>query len=98
MRSLPPRAPPAERSWLVVKLRDVLFLKPDELERAWPFFLLYLLLFSAFAVADGVSVALFVKQVGAGHLPFVYALTALANLALVGGYVLWTERIGGTRM
>ena len=82
----------------MVKLRELLFLKVSELERAWPFFLLYLLLFCAFSVADGVSVALFIKQVGAGHLPFAYSLTAIANLILIGGYVLWTERIGSTRM
>src|SRR5262249_52592272 len=75
-----------------------LFLRPGELARAWPFFGLYLLLFGAFTLADGLSLALFVKQAGAAQLPRSYALTAAANLVLIGGYVLVAERLGGARM
>src|SRR6266436_349585 len=64
----------------------MLFLKPGELGRAWPFFICYLLLFCAFSVADGLSQALFVKRVGVAGLPLYYGVTAVA------------ERIGGLWM
>jgi hypothetical protein len=51
-------------------LRKLLFLRPGELDRARPFFLLYLLLFTAFSIADALSVSLFVTQVGSERLPF----------------------------
>jgi hypothetical protein len=82
----------------VRRLGELLFLKPGELGRAWPFFACYLLLFCAFSVADGLSQALFVKRVGVGSLPLYYAVTAAANLVLIGGYVLVAERAGGLRM
>jgi ATP/ADP translocase len=62
-----------------------------------PFFGVYLLLFGAFTVADGVSLALFVQDVGAGALPSYYAVTAMANVVLIGGYVLVAERLGSLR-
>ena len=82
----------------MITLRELLFLRPGELGRAWPFFLLYLLLFSAFSIADGVSVSLFVMQVGAGSLPLCYAVIAVANLVLIAGYVVLSERIGSAHL
>src|SRR6266545_2900442 len=82
----------------VRSVSELLYLKPGELGRAWPFFLFYLLLFGAFSVADGVSLALFVKRVGADRLPLYYAITAIANVVLIGGYVWVAERVGGQRM
>src|SRR4051794_40446706 len=74
-----------------------LFLKPGEFARAWPFFLVYLVLFAAFSVADGVSLALFVKRVGAAALPGSYAVVAAANLLFIGAYVAFADRLGGPR-
>src|SRR3954462_7913352 len=74
-----------------------LFLKPGEFARAWPFFLVYLVLFAAFSVADGVTLALFVKRVGAAALPASYAGVAAANLLFVGGYVFLADRLSGSR-
>jgi len=74
-----------------------LYLEPGEFGRAWPFFGLYLVLFAAFSVADGVALALFVDRVGAAALPSAYAAIAAANLLLIGGYVLLADRLGGPR-
>src|SRR5436190_23658528 len=74
-----------------------LFLRPGEFARAWPFFLVYLVLFAAFSVADGVSLALFVKRVGAAALPASYAVVAAANLLFIGGYVLLADPLRGPR-
>lgn len=74
-----------------------LYLNPGEFGRAWPFFALYLVLFAAFSVADGVALALFVERVGAAALPVTYAAIAAANVVLIGGYVLLADRLGGTR-
>src|SRR5207248_4629268 len=74
-----------------------LYLEPGEFGRAWPFFGLYLVLFAAFSVADGVALALFVDRVGAAALPYSYAAIAAANLLLIGGYVLLADRLGGPR-
>ena len=79
------------------RLADLLYLRPGEPKRAAPFFGFYLLLFGAFTVAEGVSLTLFVKEVGAAQLPFYYGITATANVLLVGGYVLAAERLGGLR-
>src|SRR4051794_38670943 len=79
------------------KLGRLWFLRPGELGRVGPFFGLYLLLFAAFSLADGLSVALFVKRVGADALPLSYAFTAAANLVFILGYVFLAERIGGAR-
>jgi ATP/ADP translocase len=79
-------------------LRDLLFLRPGELGRAWPFFGLYLLLFGAFSLADGLSLALFVETLGANALPWYYGVTAGVNVVLIGVYVLVAERVGSLRM
>ena len=73
-------------------------LNPGECARAWPFFALYLVLFAAFAVADGATLALFVARVGAEALPVAYAGVAAVNLLFIGGYVRFAERLGGARM
>src|SRR5205085_7573836 len=57
----------------------------------------YVVLFGAFSLADGLSLALFVERVGAKSLPLYFAFTAAANLVLIGGYVLVAERLGGLR-
>lgn len=80
------------------RVGELLFLRPGELGRAWPFFACYLLLFGAFAVADGLSQALFVKRVGVASLPLYYGVIAVANLGLIGGYVLVAERAGSLRI
>jgi len=69
-------------------LNGLLHLKDDELRRLLPFFLLYSLLFAALSLADGLSLALFVQEVGAKHLPAVYALVAVLNAVFVGWYFL----------
>lgn len=70
-------------SWLLHKL---FHLQEGELGRLSPFFVLYLLLFAALTLADGLSVSLFVQDVGSGSLPLAYALIALLNFMLVGWY------------
>ena len=79
-------------------LRELLFLQPGELGRAWPFFGLYLLLFGAFSLADGLSLALFVETLGPEALPKYYGVTAGVNLVLIAVYVLVAERVGSLRM
>lgn len=67
-------------------LSRLLHLKEGELRRLMPFFLLYSLLFAALTLADGLSLALFVQEVGAKYLPAVYALVAMLNAAFVAWY------------
>lgn len=78
-------------------LSRLLHLEGDELKRLWPFFGLYFLLFCLLSMADGLSLALFVKRVGADALPRYYALTAAANLAMIGLYVARAERLGSAK-
>src|SRR5688572_28380519 len=75
----------------------LLYLRPGEVARAGPCVRLDLVLCVAFSVADGVSLALFVKRVGADALPACYAAVAAANLLFIGLYVLHADRLGGTR-
>ena len=79
-------------------LRELLYLQPGELGRAWPFFGLYLMLFGAFSLADGLSLALFVEELGSEYLPRYYGITAGVNLVLIAVYVLVAERVGSLRM
>ena len=79
-------------------LSELLYLRPGELGRAWPFFGLYLLLFAAFSLADGLSLALFVETLGSESLPMYYGITAGVNLVLIAVYVLLAERVGPLRM
>src|SRR5204863_9843756 len=55
------------------------------------------LLFAALSVADGASLALFVKRAGIEDLPRYYAVTAVANLIVVGAYLWWAESAGAFR-
>lgn len=71
-------------------------LERSELRRAIPFFLVYLLLFMALTVADGVAVSLFAGRLGADRLPAWYAMTAVISLVLIGIYLTQaTRRSGG---
>jgi len=47
----------------------LLYVSPGLLRRGWPFFALYLVLFAALTLVDGLSLTLFVQQVGADWLP-----------------------------
>lgn len=75
-------------------LRRILYLHEGELARLWPFFLLYLILFAAFSVADGVSQAWFVQLVGPSRLPLAYGFVAIANLIMMALYIPLAERVG----
>ena len=86
------------RGPIVRYLRELLYLQPGELGRAWPFFGLYLLLFGAFSLADGLSLALFVETLGHAELPRYYGITAGVNLVLIAAYVLVAERVGSLRV
>jgi ATP/ADP translocase len=79
-------------------LHKLLYLQPGELRRLLPFFVLYFVLFSALTLADGLSLTLFLQKLGAARLPQTYAIIALANLLLIGGYVLVAERVGSVPM
>lgn len=76
----------------------MLYLEPGQLKRAWPFFALYLVLFAALTLADGVSLALFVARVGADALPRLQALSAVCVMLSVGWYLHTAERNGGDRV
>jgi AAA family ATP:ADP antiporter len=73
-------------------LGRLLYLRDGELSRLLPFFGLYLLLFAGFALADGLSLTLFIKHVGGRALPLAYGAVAAANLVVIGVYVAWAER------
>jgi ATP/ADP translocase len=76
----------------------ILYLEPGQLRRGLPFFALYLLLFAALTLADGLSLTLFVQHVGAAELPRYYGISALCVLFAVGAYLQWAERIGSGRV
>jgi ATP/ADP translocase len=71
-------------------------LRQGELSRLRPFFLLYLLLFAALTLADGLGLSLFVQEVGAQHLPKAYAVIAVVNFLLVVWYFLRAGEAGDT--
>ncbi len=62
-------------------------LLPGELRRAIPFFLVYLLLFTALTIADGVAVSLFASRIGADRLPAWYSATAVLSLVMIATYL-----------
>ena len=76
----------------------LLYLEPGQLRRAWPFFALYLALFAALTLADGLSLALFVARVGADALPRFQALSAVCVMLSVGWYLRTAPRQGGDRV
>ena len=69
-----------------------------ENSRLLPFFGLYLLLFGALSFADGLTLTLFLKNVGSPYLPRVYGLVAVANLLVMILYVLLAEKAGSVRV
>lgn len=76
----------------------LLFLEPGQLRRAWPFFALYLVLFAALTLADGLSLAMFVARVGADRLPRFQALAAVCVMLSIGWYLRTADRAGGDRV
>src|SRR5580765_7042090 len=80
-----------------LRVHKLLFLKQGELSRGLPFFGFYVVLFGAFSLADGLSLALFVSRVGAERLPAYYGISAVANPVLVVLYMLSSERLGPLR-
>jgi hypothetical protein len=74
-------------------LRRLLHLEPGQLAQALPFFALYLLLFAALSLLDGLALALFVKQVGAARLPLVSAVAAIFVCLGVGLYLAWADTV-----
>ncbi len=72
--------------------RRLLHLEPGQLSRALPFFCLYLLLFAALSLLDGLSLALFLKQVGTARLPLVYSVAAAGVFLAVAAYMVSAER------
>lgn len=79
-------------------LSRALGLEPAELLRALPFFIVYLLLFTALTVADGVAVSLFASRIGADSLPLWYAATAVLSLVLISLYLTQATRRSGDQM
>jgi len=79
-------------------LRKLLFLEEGELGRLLPFFALYFLLFSALSLADGLSLTLFVHEVGQNSLPLAYGIVALGNFLVMGGYIVLAERSDSVRV
>jgi ATP/ADP translocase len=71
----------------------LLYLRDGELRRLLPFFMLYLILFAAFALADGLSLTMFVTHVGARSLPLAYGAVAVANIVVIGIYIAWAEQL-----
>lgn len=73
-------------------------LEPGELPRAAPFFVVYLLLFTALTIADGVAVSLFASRIGADRLPGWYSITAVLSLVLITAYLTQATRHSGGRV
>jgi ATP/ADP translocase len=79
-------------------LRKLFYLEGRELQRLLPFFGVYFLLFAALTLADGLSLSLFVKRVGADALPGYYGFIAVAALFVNGAYVLLVRRMEPSRL
>lgn len=79
-------------------LSRILYLSPDLLRRGWPFFLVYLALFSALTLADGLSLTLFVQRVGADALPIYQAVASVGVLLAVAWYLGNVERVCAGRL
>jgi len=77
---------------------QLLGLQPGELPRAAPFFAVYLLLFTALTIADGVAVSLFASRIGADRLPLWYSATAVLSLVMIGIYLTQATRQSGGRI
>lgn len=79
-------------------LRKLFYLEPGELGRLLPFFFLYVILFVALTLADGLSISLFAQRVGADRLPSWYAFTACISLVAIGFYIRFVMGTGSARM
>lgn len=77
--------------WYVV-LSRLLYVPPALLRRGAPFFALYLVLFSALTLADGLSLTLLLQSVGAKALPNYYACSAVCLLVAAGIYLNVVDR------
>ena len=71
---------------------------PGELKRLRPFFLLYLMLFAALTLGDGLSIALFVSRVGAEALPGWYGRAAPATALAMTVYLRALWRVDPARV
>jgi len=80
------------------RVAQLLAVTPEQLQRAWPFFGVYLLLFAAMTIADAVALSLFASRAGAAALPKYYALTAVCSLGLISVYLLYANRVDGGRV
>jgi ATP/ADP translocase len=76
-------------------LSRLLYLEPCQLRRAWPFFALYLVLFAALTLADGLSLALFIVRVGTDQMPRFQALSAVCVMLSVCCYLRAAGRLDG---
>lgn len=81
-----------------IPVRQLLGLEPGDLPRAAPFFVVYLLLFTALTIADGVAVSLFASRIGADRLPTWYSATAVLSLVMIGIYLTQATRHSGGRV
>ena len=79
-------------------LSKLLYLDHHLLRRCWPFLGLYLLLFAALTLADGLSLTLFVQRAGAARLPLYYGLSAVGMAVAAGLYMSYAGRFSGGRV
>ena len=69
------------------RLAKPLGLTAEQFRRAVPFFLVYLLLFTALTIADAVAISLFASRIGAESLPGWYSATAVLSLFMIAAYL-----------
>lgn len=81
-----------------IPLHRLLGLEVGDLPRAAPFFAVYLLLFTALTIADGVAVSLFASRIGTDRLPTWYSATAVLSLLTIGIYLSQATRHNGARV
>src|SRR5687768_14379469 len=74
-------------------LNRILSIQPGDLKRLIPFFGLFLMVHMMLTLGDGISLALFVRQVGTEHLPVFYGLIALISFVLIGIYLHFSNKI-----
>lgn len=79
-------------------LEKLLYLKPGELKRLLPFFILFFLIYSMLNIGEGISLSLFVKRVGAEKLPNYYAFTAIFIFTLSALYLSFVDKISNLNM
>lgn len=78
---------------IATRIAKSLGLTPDQFVRASPFFVVYLLLFTALTIADAVSVSLFASRIGADRLPAWYSATAVLSLVMMAWYLTRATRV-----